>query len=89
MQFLKQAIESWLLFQFNPPENTEQILQQIVWLNSIIQWVGLILNADWLKAHSSHKLPPAKSMALKCLHSLFHLTAQSTVSSAQTGKSGL
>jgi hypothetical protein len=55
----------------------------------IIQWVGLILNADWLNQHSSrrlfHKLPPAKSMTLKCLFTLFHLTAQSTVSSAQPG----
>ena len=37
----------------------------------IIQPVCLILNADWLKAHSSlclfHKIPPAKSMMLKCL----------------------
>ena len=34
--FLKQAIESWLQFQFNPPETTEQIMQQILWLNSNI-----------------------------------------------------
>jgi hypothetical protein len=25
--FFKQAIESWLQFQFNPPEKTEQIIQ--------------------------------------------------------------
>ena len=31
--FLKQAVESWLQFQFNPPENTEQM---VLWLNSII-----------------------------------------------------
>ena len=28
--FLKQAIESLLQFQFNPPENTEKILQQML-----------------------------------------------------------
>jgi hypothetical protein len=28
--FLKQAIESWFQFQFNPAENREQILQQIL-----------------------------------------------------------
>ena len=33
---LKQDIESWLQFQFNPPEKTEQILQPILWLNSNI-----------------------------------------------------
>jgi hypothetical protein len=26
--FLKQDIENWLQFHFNPPEMTEQILQQ-------------------------------------------------------------
>ena len=34
--FFKQAMESWLQFQFNPPERTEQIIQQIWWLNSNI-----------------------------------------------------
>ena len=34
--FFKQALESWLQFQFNPPEKTEQIIQQILWLNSNI-----------------------------------------------------
>jgi hypothetical protein len=34
--FFKQARKSWLQFQFNPPEKTEQILQQILWLNSNI-----------------------------------------------------
>jgi hypothetical protein len=34
--FFKQALESWLQFQFNPPERTEQIVQQILWLNSNI-----------------------------------------------------
>ena len=34
--FFKQAIESWLQFQFKPPEKTEQIIQQILWLNSNI-----------------------------------------------------
>ena len=28
--FLKQFLESWLPFQFNLPEKTEQILQQIL-----------------------------------------------------------
>ena len=34
--FFKQALESWLQFQFNRPEKTEQIIQQILWLNSNI-----------------------------------------------------
>ena len=34
--FFKQALESWLQFQFNPPGKTEQIIQQILWLNSNI-----------------------------------------------------
>ena len=34
--FFKQALESWLQFQSNPPERTEQIVQQILWLNSNI-----------------------------------------------------
>ena len=34
--FFKQALESWLQFQFNLPEKTEQIIQQILWLNSNI-----------------------------------------------------
>ena len=42
-------------------QNTDMMLQN----TDIIQWVGLILNADWLKPHSSrclfHKLLPAKS----------------------------
>ena len=41
-----------------------------VFCSIFIQQVSLILNADWLKAHSSrclfHKLPRAKSMTLKC-----------------------
>ena len=32
--FFKQALQSWLQFQFHPPEKIEQILQQILWLNS-------------------------------------------------------
>ena len=32
--FFKQALQSWLQFQFHPPEKIEQILQQIQWLNS-------------------------------------------------------
>ena len=34
--FLKQALERWLQFQFNPPEKAEQIIHQILWLNSNI-----------------------------------------------------
>lgn len=34
--FLKEALESWLCFQFKPPENRDEILQQIIWLNSNI-----------------------------------------------------
>ena len=29
-----QALQSWLQFQFHPPEKIGQILQQILWLNS-------------------------------------------------------
>ena len=36
--FLKQAIDSLLRFQFNQRERTEQIIQQILWLNSNIQF---------------------------------------------------
>ena len=32
--FFKQALQSWLQFQFHSPEKIEQILQQILWLNS-------------------------------------------------------
>lgn len=34
--FLKEAIQCWLCFQFYPPENRYEILQQIIWLNSNI-----------------------------------------------------
>ena len=39
--FFTQALESWLQFQFNPPEKTEQIIQQILWLNSNILLIDL------------------------------------------------
>ena len=29
----KLALQSWLQFQFHPPEKIEQILQQTLWLN--------------------------------------------------------
>ncbi|CDR00723.1 unnamed protein product [Oncorhynchus mykiss] len=32
--FFKQALQSWLQLQFHPPEKIEQILKQILWLNS-------------------------------------------------------
>ena len=47
LPFLKQAIQSWLQFQFYPPEKIEQILQQMLWLNS-----NILIN----KKHSSWNL---------------------------------
>ena len=32
--FLTAALQSWLHFQFHPPENNDHILQQMLWLNS-------------------------------------------------------
>ena len=32
--FLTEALQSWLHFQFHPPENNDHILQQMLWLNS-------------------------------------------------------
>ena len=34
--FLTEALQSWLHFQFHPPEINDQILQQMLWLNSNI-----------------------------------------------------
>jgi hypothetical protein len=55
--FLKQAIESWLQFQFNPPEKTEQILEQILWLksNTLIDFKkDSIIFVNDLHLHLSH-----------------------------------
>ena len=69
----------WYTTSFSQSAFRAQTAQFIL---SVIQHVSLIMNADWLKPHSSrclfHKLPPAKSMTLTCLYTLFHLTAQST-----------
>ena len=34
--FLKDALKKWLWFQYYPPDQTEEILQQIIWFNSNI-----------------------------------------------------
>lgn len=38
--FFEEALKSWLHFQFYPPENTEEYLQQIIWLNANIKIDG-------------------------------------------------
>merc|ERR1712030_87433 len=35
-RFLRDALKKWLSFQFHPPENRNDILQQIIWFNSNI-----------------------------------------------------
>lgn len=41
--FLMEALQSWLHFQYYPPEKAEDILQQILWLNSNILSGGKVI----------------------------------------------
>ena len=45
--FLKDALKNWISFQFHPPENRNDILQQIIWFNAyiLIQKKNLLFKA--------------------------------------------